>query len=118
MGTLHYMSPEQAHGEKADPRSDIYSAGVIFYEMLTGNRPYHGRSASAMLMQHMHGAIPTLEGLLTPYQPLLDKLMSKDISQRFQSAQELIKALHAYAEEDDSAERTSATVSALKAVPG
>ena len=118
LGTLHYMSPEQAHSGKADLRSDIYSAGVIFYEMLTGQRPYHGRSASAMLMQHLHGPIPQLEGHLARYQPLLDKLMCKEIEHRFQSADELIKALHAYADDDSAARPANTPANTLKAVPG
>jgi DNA-binding NarL/FixJ family response regulator/tRNA A-37 threonylcarbamoyl transferase component Bud32 len=101
LGTLHYMSPEQAHSATADPRSDLYSVGVIFYEMLTGRRPYNGNSASAMLMHHLHGPVPELEGDLGCYQPLLHSLMCKDIAQRMPSAEALILALHDYAQNTD-----------------
>jgi serine/threonine-protein kinase PpkA len=90
VGTLAYMSPEQASGDRADPRFDIYSAGVVFFEMLTGRRPYLERTVSAMLFQHMHGPVPDLPAPLKGYQPLLDRLMCKQIDGRFQSAIELL----------------------------
>ena len=93
VGSLHYLSPEQAQGNNADKRSDIYTAGVILYEMLTGERPYSGHSVSAMLMHHAHGPIPVLPAALARYQPLLDRLMSKNVEQRFQSAEQLIDSL-------------------------
>jgi serine/threonine protein kinase len=96
VGSLHYLSPEQAQANNSDTRSDIYTAGVIFYEMLTGQRPYNGHSVSAMLMHHAHGPIPVLPAALARYQSLLDRLMSKNVDQRFQSAQELIDGLADY----------------------
>ena len=96
VGSLHYMSPEQAQANNTDKRSDIYTTGVIFYEMLTGQRPYAGRSVSAMLMHHLHGPIPVLPAAHARYEPLLDHLMSKNIEQRLQSATQVIDAVAHY----------------------
>lgn len=95
VGTLAYMSPEQAAGDRADPRFDIYSAGVVFYEMLMGQRPYLERSVSAMLFQHMHGPVPDLPAAFARYQPLLNRLMCKQIEGRFQNADELLESIAA-----------------------
>jgi len=93
VGTPHYMSPEQARGQPVDQRADLYSAGIIFYEMLTGEPPYSGDTVSAVLFQHLHAAIPVLEGPLVRYQPLLEKLMAKDVGDRFQNASDLLRTL-------------------------
>jgi serine/threonine protein kinase/CheY-like chemotaxis protein len=89
VGTPHYMSPEQARSQPVDQRADIYSTGVIFHEMLTGLPPYSGDTVSVVLFQHLHAAIPTLEGDHARFQPLLDRLMAKEVDERFGSATEL-----------------------------
>ena len=90
-GTPYYMSPEQGHGEQLDPRSDIYSLGVIFYEMLTGSKPYEAGNAMAVILKHAREPIPRLPEHLAQYQPAIDKMMAKRPGQRFQSVEELLE---------------------------
>jgi serine/threonine protein kinase len=92
-GTPYYMSPEQAAGAVTDERADLYSLGVILYQMLTGAKPYVGATTVDILQQHRSAALPTLDAELAAYQPLLNKLMAKDPSQRFSSAREVLEAL-------------------------
>jgi serine/threonine-protein kinase PpkA len=87
------MSPEQADGFAVDERTDLYSLGVILYQMLTGDKPYVGASADEILEQHRSAAVPTLPAEITACQPLLNKLLAKDPNQRFGSAREAIEAL-------------------------
>jgi DNA-binding response OmpR family regulator len=101
-GSPYYMSPDQAQGEELDPRTDLYSLGVIFYEMLTCRKPFTGSSAIEVLQQHVHADVPRLPAELAEYQLLVDKLLAKSREARFQSADELIAALAALAGPDDS----------------
>jgi DNA-binding NarL/FixJ family response regulator len=93
-GSPYYMSPEQAQGEELDGRSDLYSLGVIFYEMLTGAKPYLGPTAVEVLQQHVTGAVPQLPPMLAQHQPLLDSMMAKDRNERIDSAHALLERLH------------------------
>ncbi len=93
LGTPIYMSPEQALGEQATCRSDLYSLGVMFYEMLTGSRPYQARDSHALLAMHIHQPIPRLPGALARYQDLVERLMAKRPEQRFATAAELLVTL-------------------------
>jgi len=92
-GTPYYMSPEQAAGLSSDERTDLYSLGVILYQMLTGDKPYVGTTADEILDQHRYAALPILPSELAICQPLLNKLLAKEPSQRFGSAREAIEAL-------------------------
>jgi FixJ family two-component response regulator len=87
--TPRYMSPEQFLGQTVDPRSDLYSLGVIFVEMLTGQRVFDAENAAGLIYQHVHGPIPQLPGKLAGYQPIVDRLLAKKPGDRFQSAREL-----------------------------
>jgi FixJ family two-component response regulator len=89
IATPRYMSPEQCLGRAADHRSDLYSLGVIFYEMLSGRRLYEGEGPAGLVYQHVHGPIPRLPGRLAGYQGILDRLLAKAPGERFQSAREL-----------------------------
>lgn len=91
IGTPHYMSPEQCKGEKIDGRSDIYSLGVQFYEILTGKVPYNAENTAGIIIKHIQEPIPRLPDRLSQYQPLIDKMMAKERDKRFQSGEELIQ---------------------------
>ena len=93
LGSPYYISPEQAQGQRVDVRTDLYSLGVMFYEMLTGQRPYGGRSAVAIMSQHTASPVPTLPESTAAQQPLLDRLMAKQPGARYGSADELLADL-------------------------
>jgi DNA-binding NarL/FixJ family response regulator len=93
LGSPYYISPEQAQGQRVDARTDLYSLGVMFYEMLTGQRPYGGRSAVAIMSQHTSAPVPSLPESTAMQQPLLDRLMAKQQSGRYTSADELLADL-------------------------
>ena len=92
LGSPYYMSPEQALGEPLDARSDFYSLGVIFYEMLTGSKPYTGNTAMEVLQQHVSAPLPALPAGLARYQPLLTGLLAKSRAERLGSAQLIMAA--------------------------
>jgi len=87
--TPHYMSPEQCTGKPQDPRGDLYSVGVILYEMLTGALPFQAANAAALAHQHVHFPVPRLPQQLVGFQPVLDRLLAKTPEARFQSARDL-----------------------------
>jgi tRNA A-37 threonylcarbamoyl transferase component Bud32/ActR/RegA family two-component response regulator len=92
-GSPYYMSPEQAQGEALDARTDLYSLGVILYEMLASKKPYLGASAIDVLQQHVMAPVPELPVHQLSYQPLLERLMSKSREHRIASCDELLAAL-------------------------
>ncbi|MEM6640428.1 MAG: protein kinase [Pseudomonadota bacterium] len=81
-GTPYYMSPEQGQGLPVDIRSDLYSLGVLFFEMLTGSKPYAAGSALALVYKQTHAPVPRLQGDLIRWQPIIDGLMAKKPEQR------------------------------------
>ena len=92
-GTPAYASPEVIQCGEVDGRADLYSAGVILYQMVTGTLPYRGPSMNQMLEAHVHARVPRLQGALAMLQPLIDGLLAKDPDDRFQSAEELLAGL-------------------------
>lgn len=88
-GTPYYMSPEQGHGNDVDERSDIYSLGVIFYEMLTGEKPYKASTAMGIIYKHAQARIPLLPPHLSRYQALMNMMLAKLPENRLQSAAEI-----------------------------
>lgn len=100
-GTPYYMAPEQATGNnEIDQRADIYSLGIVFYEMLTGTKPYTGSNTVAITYEHVHGPIPTLDGDNSVYQPILDKALAKKPDERFSSIEDFSNALYEASKSD------------------
>jgi serine/threonine protein kinase len=101
VGTVHYMSPEQVRGLRLDGRSDVFSAGVILYELLAGQRPFKGASATDILTRIVRepaGPIPSLpEGgdVTRELQQVVDRALAKDVAQRYATAGEMADALAA-----------------------
>lgn len=96
VGTPYYLSPEQALAQPIDHRCDIYSLGILFYELLTGSKPYRANSAEELLNLHVSGPVPLLPHPLEGLQPMLERLMAKDRDQRYGAAQEFLDDLTAY----------------------
>ncbi len=97
VGTPHYMSPEQATGERVDARSDIYALGIVLYQLLTGDPPFDGESAQSILMKQATAdpvPIRRVRGDVPPaLAAVLDRMLAKDPAERYQSAEELSHAL-------------------------
>jgi eukaryotic-like serine/threonine-protein kinase len=90
LGTPRYMSPEQVQGRVLDLRTDIYSAGVLLYQMLTGRHLFDGDTAMEVALHHLNTPAPSLPEELSLYQRLMDKLIEKDRDARFRNADEVI----------------------------
>jgi serine/threonine protein kinase len=90
VGTPRYMSPEQVRGMALDLRTDIYSSGVLLYQMLAGKHLFDGETAVEVALQHLNKPAPGLEDNFSQYQRLLDKLLEKDRDARFRNADEVI----------------------------
>jgi serine/threonine protein kinase len=93
VGTPHYMSPEQARGKQIDGRSDLYSLGVVLYELLVGRVPYHADDSLAIGIMHITQPVPVLPKNLAALQPLIDRLLAKQPEDRFQTGNEVAVAI-------------------------
>lgn len=129
VGSVHYFSPEQAKGKLATEQSDLYSLGIVLYEMLTKTLPFDGDSPVSIALKHIQQTVPPA----TRYNPsvppglqaILDKLLAKDQSQRYESVIELLSALRTWntqaatgaSETDDKSEEEDTKVFAPVATP-
>ena len=105
LGSVHYISPEQAKGNRTDARSDIYSAGVVLYEMLTSRLPFEGDSAVAVALQHL-SSVPLPPREINPEVPealekICMKAMASDIEKRYASAEEMLADLEEFRKNPD-----------------
>ncbi len=87
------MSPEQVSGQRITPQADWYSLGVVMFELLSGQRPFQADTLLAVLALHAHEPTPMLPRKHAVLQPIVDKLMAKDPSLRYTSAEELLRDL-------------------------
>ena len=93
IGSPHYMSPEQAQGLEVDGRSDLYSLGVVLYEMFTGRLPFDAPNTFAVGLRHIKDPVPELPRALAEWQPVVDRLLAKSPEDRYGSAGELAEVL-------------------------
>ena len=121
MGSVYYLSPEQAQGLELHETSDLYSVGVVLYQMLTGSLPYTGESPVTVALKHVSDPVPVIDPAATGVSPALasivNRLLQKQPENRFQSASEVASALRearerpshaAYAAHDDSTQQINA----------
>lgn len=93
VGSSAYMAPEQARGDAVDGRADLYSVGVLTYELLTGQLPFRSTDAFALALMHAQKEIPRLPPAKKHWQAFVDKAMAKDPAQRYASAKDMLEAL-------------------------
>lgn len=106
IGSIHYIAPEQARGEFPDPRSDIYSLGVVMFEMFTGRKPYLGDTIREIAVKHMNADPPSMIQLNSELPPELERITRKamcaDLTQRYQSANDLIHDIDLFLQDRES----------------
>ena len=93
VGTACYAAPEQAQGEPPGAAADVYSLGIVFYEMLRGRRPFDGRTMLEALSQHLVAPVPRLPATLTQYQPLIERMLEKRRQRRLPDADAVLQEI-------------------------
>lgn len=118
IGTPHYMAPEQGRGQEVGPKTDIYSLGVVFYEMVTGRKPYEADTPFAVLLKHIEDPVPNpskaVRGLPPQIERVILKALSKNPKNRFDDMLEFVSALE---ETPPKKSRTSQRISRGFAIP-
>jgi DNA-binding NarL/FixJ family response regulator len=115
-GTPYYACPEQIDGRDPDQRGDLYSLGVILYEMLAGRLPFLGNNLTEIFEGHRSGPVPQLPGAQAMYQPLINRLLAKNPDDRYASARHFLEALSAMT--GSSSPSTSGTHAAFGSTAG
>ena len=105
-GTPYYVCPEQISGKDPDQRGDLYSLGVIFYEMLAGRLPFVGNTLSDIFDGHRNGVVPPLPAARARFEPLIRQLLAKSPDERFPTAQRFLEALEMIAPAKSGKERS------------
>jgi serine/threonine protein kinase len=105
-GTPYYVCPEQISGKDPDQRGDLYSLGVIFYEMLAGRLPFIGNTLTEIFDGHRNGTVPPLPVPRARFEPLIRQLLAKNPEERFATAQRFLEALEAIAPQKSGKDRT------------
>ncbi|GJM10182.1 MAG: hypothetical protein DHS20C11_24580 [Lysobacteraceae bacterium] len=95
IGTPHYMSPEQSRGNQVDRRADLYSLGIVFYELLRGRVPFEGEDSLSVGIKHITEPVPVLPPALNQYQSLIERLLAKSPDDRYQTGEEVVEAIAA-----------------------
>ena len=117
LGSVAYMSPEQARGRPLDGRSDIYSLGVVCYECLVGKLPFSGEDSMAVALAHVEQPVPHLPPARMHWQSFIDKALAKKPDDRFQTAQEMLGAIDTVATRLAIIEPLTAVAATLATVP-
>jgi serine/threonine-protein kinase PpkA len=117
IGSPHYMSPEQIEGHTGDGRADLYSLGIVLYEMLTGRPPFDSDDPFVVISKHLTEPVPKLPEALSLYQPLIDRTLAKSADERYASAREMVVALDGYIEPKTVREPRSEVVRAAATRP-
>ena len=116
VGTIAYMSPEQGAGKPLDARSDIFSFGIVLYELLAGHRPFSGVSGLEVLQQIMHGTAAPLAGDSPPaLRAIVDKALERDPADRYQSMREVVVDLRRVLRHTDARASAAAAVAPVRA---
>ncbi len=110
MGSPHYMSPEQIEGQVGDGRADLYSLGVVVFEMLTGRPPFDADDPFVVVGKHLSEPVPRLSASLAMYQSLIDRTLAKKPEDRYASAREMVTALEGFLDPKSGREPRSAEV--------
>ncbi len=113
-GTPAYMSPEQARGDKVERQTDVYSLGVVLYEMLAGAVPFDAESSFGVLMKHLNEPPPPIQGITKDIQTVIDRALAKNPAHRYSTASEMVNEFSAVLDGKSLSPETNAVNKAIK----